>query len=196
MSNFNLVEHLRSGNRFIWTVCNLLPRIFKVFWFNKNETAIINNTVTILKSEIFSAELIKFHGVSHNGTFTVNRSWNKWFYYTPKPIRLRFSMAGFKIQSWQIVWPAAEQGNCFDWFELLGTSIIELDEACYVWMIGTIELLDVIITVFNKGGIMCTIITYKYKVIFHNLFVMTLRSYHRVYSCLLNGPMNRLRFIW
>ena len=145
---------------------------------------------------ISSAELIKFHGVSHNGTFTVNRSWNKWFYYTPKPIRLRFSMAGFKIQSWQIVWPAAEQGNCFDWFELLGTSIIELDEACYVWMIGTIELLDVIITVFNKGGIMCTIITYKYKVIFHNLFVMTLRSYHRVYSCLLNGPMNRLRFIW
>ena len=89
MSIFNLVELLRSGNSFIWTFCNLIPRIFKVFWFNKNETTIINNTVMISKSEIFSAELIKSHGVSPNGTFTVNRSWNKWFYYTPKPIRLR-----------------------------------------------------------------------------------------------------------
>ena len=70
MSVFNLVELLRSRNCFIWTFCNLLPRMFKVFWFNKNETAVINNTVTISKSEIFSAELIKFY----NGTFTVNRS--------------------------------------------------------------------------------------------------------------------------
>ena len=192
---FNFVELLRSGNRFIWIFCNLLPRIFKVFWFNKYETTIINNTVTISKSEIFSAEFIKFHGVSHNGTFTVSRSWNKWFYYTPKPIRYRFSMAGFKIQSWQIVWPAAELGNCFDWFELLSTSIIELDEA-YVWMVTIIELLDVISTVFNVRGIMCTIITDKYKVIFHNLFVMIMKCYYRVYSWLLNGPMNRLRFTW
>ena len=194
MSIFNLVEH--SGNRFIWTFCNLLLRIFKVFWFNKNETTIINNTIMISESEIFNAELIKFHEVSHNGTFTVYRSWNKWFYYTPKPIRLRFPMAGFKIQSWQIVWPAAALGNCFDWFELLSTSIIELDEACCVWTIGTIELLDVISTVVFERGIMCTIITDKYKVIFHNLFVMPSKCYHRVCSCLLNGPMNRLRFIW
>ena len=187
---------LHSRNSFIWTFCNLLPRIFKVLWFNKNETMIINNTITVSKSEIFSAELIKFHGVSHNCTFTLNRPWNKWFYYTPKLIRLRFSMAGFKIQLWQIKWSAAELGNFFDWFELLSTSIIELDEACYIWMIGTIELLDVISTVFNKRGLMCTIIFDKYKVIFHNLFVMTSKCYHRVYSCLLNGPMNRLQFIW
>ena len=88
---------LHSRNSFIWTFCNLLPRIFKVLWFNKNETMIINNTITVSKSEIFSAELIKFHGVSHNCTFTLNRPWNKWFYYTPKLIRFRFSMAGFKI---------------------------------------------------------------------------------------------------
>ena len=196
MSIFNLVELLRSGNGFIWTFCNLLPKIFKVFWFSKNETTIINNNVTISKSAIFIAELIKFHVVSHNGIFTVDRSWKKWFYYTPKPIRLRFSMAGFKIQSWQIAWPAAELRNCFDWFELLGTSIIELDEVCYIYMIGTIELLDVISTVFNERGIMCMIITDKYKVIFYNLFVMTSKCYHKVYSCLLNGPMKRLRFIW
>ena len=172
-SIFNLVELLHSGNHSTWTFCNLLPSIFKVFWFNKNETTIINNIVTISKKEIFSAELIKFHGVSHNRTFTVNRSWNKWFYYTPKSIGLRFPMAGFKIQSWQIVWSAAELGNCFDWFELLSTSIIELDETCHVWMIGTIKPLDVISTVINERGIMWTIITDKYKVIFHNLFVMT-----------------------
>ena len=74
MSIFNLVELLQSGNRFIWTFCNLLPRIFKAFWFNKNGITIINNTVTISKSEIFNAELIKLHGVSHNGAFTVNIS--------------------------------------------------------------------------------------------------------------------------
>ena len=56
---------------------------------------------------------------------------------------------------------------------------MELNEAFYVWMIGTIELFDVISTVFNK------------RVIFHNLFVMTSKCYHRVYSCLLNGLMNR-----
>ena len=111
---------------------------------------------------------------SHNSTFTVNRSWNKLFYYTPKPIRLRFSMAGFKMQLWQIVWPAAELGNCFDWFKLLSTSIIELNETCYVWMSGTIELLDVISTVFNKRGIMFMIMTDKYKVIFRNLFVFVI----------------------
>ena len=49
MPIFNLVELLHSGNCFIWTFCNLLPRIFKDFWFNKNETTIINNTVTISK---------------------------------------------------------------------------------------------------------------------------------------------------
>ena len=141
MSIFNLLELLLSGNRFIWIFCNFLLRIFKVFWLNKNEPMIINNTITISKNEIFSTELIEFHGISHNGTFIVNRSWNKWFCYTPKPVRL--SMAGFKIQSWQIVWLAAELGNWFDWCELLSTSIIELDEASYVWMIGTIEFVDV-----------------------------------------------------
>ena len=69
MSIFNLVDLLHSGNRFTWTFCNLLLRIFKVFWFNKNETTIINNTITISESEIFNADLIKFHGVSHKGTF-------------------------------------------------------------------------------------------------------------------------------
>ena len=58
MSILNLLELLRSENRFICTFCNLLLRIFKVFWFNKNETMIINSIVMILKSEIFSAELI------------------------------------------------------------------------------------------------------------------------------------------
>ena len=144
MSIFNLVELLHSRNSFIWTFCNLLPRIFKVFWFNKIETMIINNNITVSKSDIFSAELIKFHGVSHNYTFTLNRPWNKWFYYTPKLIRFRFSMAGFKIQLWQIKWSAAELGNFFDWFELLSSSITELDKACYIWMISTIEVLDVI----------------------------------------------------
>ena len=58
MSIFNLVELLHSGNHFIWTFCNLLPRIFKVSCFNKNETTIMNNTIMISKSEIFSAEMI------------------------------------------------------------------------------------------------------------------------------------------
>ena len=43
-----------------WTFCNLLPRIFKVFWFNKNKATIINNTFMISKSEIFGEEWIKF----------------------------------------------------------------------------------------------------------------------------------------
>ena len=41
-------------------------------------------------------------------------------------------------------------------------------------MSGTIELLDVISTVFNKRGIMFTIMTDKYKVIFRNLFVFVI----------------------
>ena len=107
----------------------LAPESFKGWtrMFNKNEIMIINNTVRIWKSEIFSAELTKFHGVSHKGTFTVNRSWNKWFYYTRKPIRLILFMAGFKIQLWQIVWPWAELGNCFDWFEI---ALIDFFSVC------------------------------------------------------------------